>query len=162
MLLDRIAERSGQVVQRLSGRSLICAAELAGREVLLAKPQTYMNWSGLAVQELVLRGGFAPSDCLIVLDEIALPLGKIRLRPSGSAGGHRGMQSTLRLLGSEDWPRLRIGVSGADSVDNLSDYVLSTFAEEELELLQETLERSVSAVEVLLEQGMRKAMTLYN
>jgi len=129
---------------------------------MLAKPQTYMNLSGLAVQELVRQGQFDLSRSLIVYDEFSLSLGKIRFRPSGGSGGHQGMRSVLQLLGTERIPRLRIGIAGETAVDDLSRYVLGCFKKSELEVVEEVLERCCRALEVFLTEGIDRAMALYN
>lgn len=162
MMIDMIAERLGERVERLNGRSVSCSTKVAGQEILLAKPQTYMNLSGLAVKELVQRGRFDLSECLVIYDEVALPLGQTRFRPGGGAGGHRGMRSILQSLGSEQVPRLRIGIAGESGVDDLTRYVLGRFKGSELVVVEEALDRSYSALEVFLVEGIDRAMALFN
>jgi len=162
MMIDRIAEELGGRVERLSGRSLVCSTSLAGREIMLAKPQTYMNLSGFAVRELVQRGQFDFSQCLVIYDEVSLPLGRTRFRPAGGAGGHKGMRSVLQSLGTEEVPRLRIGIAGESAVDDLTRYVLGRFKRDELAVLEEVLDRCYSALEVFLAEGIDRAMALHN
>jgi PTH1 family peptidyl-tRNA hydrolase len=161
MLLDRLAERSGmKFVSR--GSSLVCGATLAHEEVLLAKPQTYMNLSGQAVRDLVQRYGVDLSECLIAYDEVALPLGRIRVRPSGSSGGHKGIQSVIERLGTQEIPRVRIGIAGDEEIDDLSEYVLSRFRRKEQGLLDETLEACVSVVDTWISEGVEPTMARFN
>ena len=162
MMIDRIAEALGERVERLNGRSLVCSTNFAGREIVLAKPQTYMNLSGFAVKELLQRGRFDLSQCVIIYDEISLPLGKSRFRPSGGAGGHKGMRSVLQALGTEKVPRLRIGIAGQAAVDDMTRYVLGRFKQNELTALEEVLDGCYSALEVFLAEGIDRAMALYN
>jgi len=162
MLIDRIAQGVGEKVERLNGRSLVCTASFAGKDVTLAKPQTYMNLSGCAVQELVKRGNFDLSRCIVVYDEVSLPLGTTRFRASGGAGGHKGMRSVLQALGTEQIARLRIGISGDAAVDDLTRFVLGRFKRSELVVLEGVLDRCYSALEVFLEEGIDRAMSLYN
>jgi peptidyl-tRNA hydrolase, PTH1 family len=162
MLVDRLAGRQGKSFQKDLRRSLTCRLTCQDTEILLAKPKTYMNLSGTAVREILHRYPVNRSDLLIVYDDVALPLGKIRLRPAGSSGGHKGMQSVIEVLGSLDIPRLRIGVSTGAPPADCRDYVLSNFNRSEQELLEETLERAADAVEVLVTEGMDRAMARYN
>ena len=162
MLVDRFADQLGEKVERLSGRSLVCSTSLAGSEIILAKPQTYMNLSGLAVRELVENSQLALSRCLVIYDEISLSLGRMRLRPSGGAGGHKGMQSILRSLGTEQIPRLRIGIGGETPIGDLTSFVLGRFSKDELVILEEVLEECTKALESFLIEGIERAMTGYN
>lgn len=162
MMIDHIAGVLGEKVERLHGRSLICATDLAGTEVLLAKPQTYMNLSGYAVKELVKNERFELSRCLVIYDEVSLPLGKLRLRPSGSAGGHKGMQSVLQTLGTQQVPRLRIGIAPEQPVEDLTDHVLSRFRADEWATLEEVSRDCLGTLETLLTRGIDQAMTQFN
>ena len=161
MLLDRLAERSG-VKFGSRGYSLVCEVTLADEEVLLAKPQTYMNLSGQAVRDLVQLHGFNLSECVIAYDEVALPLGKIRVRASGSSGGHKGVQSVIDRLGTQEIARLRIGIAGDEEIDDLSEYVLGKFRRKEHALLDETLERCVSVVDAWISEGVQQTMARFN
>jgi PTH1 family peptidyl-tRNA hydrolase len=121
-----------------------------------------MNLSGLAVRELLQRSQLEFSQCLVIYDDVSLSLGTTRLRPSGGAGGHRGMQSILRSLGTEQIPRFRIGIGGKTVVGDLTSYVLDRFSQDELVMLKEVLDESTKALEVFLGEGIERAMTLYN
>jgi len=161
MLLDRLAERS-RVKFDSRGSSLVCQVTLANEKVLLAKPQTYMNLSGQAVRDLVHLHGLDLSECLIAYDEVALPLGRIRLRASGSSGGHKGIQSVIDRMGTQEIARLRIGIAGDEQIDDLSEYVLSRFRRKEQVLLDETLEHCLSVGEAWISDGVEPTMARFN
>lgn len=162
MLLDRLAEQAGAKFERQLKRSVSCSIDCCGNETMLAKPLTYMNRSGGAVLELLDRFP-VPLDCLLVVyDEVALPLGKMRLRRSGSAGGHRGMQSILDILGTEDLPRLRIGVGLDEPPEDYPDFVLSNFSRADLTVLDSVLDRGCEAVNSWVCEGIEKSMAKFN
>jgi len=162
MVLDRIALRSGRRFRRGLSQGKTCLVDLDGQELLLVKPTTFMNRSGRAVRELLERFPVQLSDLLIVYDEVALPLGKIRLRSSGSAGGHKGMKSILEILNSRDISRLRIGVAGEEDPIDLADYVLSNFHRQEMVALDEVLDRAIEAIEDYFRDGTEKTMARFN
>ncbi len=135
------------------------SVNIGGEDVLCVKPQTFMNLSGRAVWELSRRREIKPEDILVVYDDV----GKIRLRPSGSHGGHNGMRSVINAFsGDTGIPRLRIGVLGTGSYGDLKDYVLSDFEDKEFELLYKTFQNAEKAVEALITGGMEKAMGEFN
>jgi len=139
--------------------------EQAPGGVLLAQPLTYMNRSGYAVRCLVERHGLAPSDLLVVFDEVHLPLGRLRLRRSGSPGGHRGMESILESLQSAEVPRLRLGVAGEttpEGGDELVDFVLSPFAPAEECAVGEMVLRAADACDAWIADGIEAAMNAFN
>lgn len=163
MLVDRIARRCGSVFRAgFLSQAVTCSVELEGHEMLLLKPMTFMNLSGRAVRELLARFSLSLSDLLIVYDDVALTLGRIRLRRSGSAGGHNGMKSIVEILGTREIARLRIGVAGESLPHDLSEYVLADFEPEELTILDEVLDRAVEACLVLLKDGLDQAMSRFN
>jgi PTH1 family peptidyl-tRNA hydrolase len=134
-------------------------------EVLLAQPLTYMNRSGYATRCLVERHGFTPSDLLVVFDEVHLPLGRLRLRRSGSPGGHRGMESILESLQSAEVPRLRLGVAGEttpEGGDELVDFVLAPFAPQELGAVDEMILRAADACDAWIADGVEATMNAFN
>ena len=144
-----------------------CNARVGGdREVLLAAPQTFMNRSGYAVRCLVERHGIAVEDVLVAYDDLDLPLGRLRLRRSGSPGGHRGMESVIASLRTEEVARLRMGVAGgpdgAPKGDALVDYVLAPFTPEEAEAVAAMIERAADACETWLTEGPEAAMSRHN
>jgi len=162
------------VVERLAGlarirtrqqreRSLICRGRLDQTEVLLAQPQTYMNLSGPAVAGLLRSEGLAPADLVVVSDEVALPWGMIRVRERGSAGGHRGLESLVAALGTEDFVRVRLGVQPPDGrTGDLSDYVLLPVPDEWLPEAERMVEDAAEAVRVILREGTGRAMARFN
>ena len=162
MLVDCLWERYGETPWKRQRRSLVCRIKVGLKDVLLAKPQTFMNLSGQAIRELLAYNPVKADQILIAYDEISLPLGKIRIRRSGSAGGHRGMESVLGSLGSAEVPRIRLGVAGDTPREDLADYVLSNFSRAEKEPLQQVLERAEDAVVSILEEGFDQAMNFYN
>jgi len=128
---------------------------------LLVKPLTYMNRSGLAVQQLCSERRLSPQDCLIVYDDYALPLGRLRARAHGGSGGHQGMRSVIEGLGTEKIPRLRLGIRGAEPTDDLVEYVLAPFTPDEERLLPEVLERAAEAIELFLHNDqLRKVVSV--
>ena len=170
LAVDRIADDCGVVLSNRRGRALTAKARLAGHEVLLAKPETFMNLSGLSVaalvQELELQ---IPSEDLIVLyDELAFPLGRIRISANGRANGHNGVKSISGALGTEEWLRIRIGVGKPALADGREikaggrDYLLSQFRKQELVVLDEVLDRAKAAVEAMLTEGVSAAMNRFN
>jgi PTH1 family peptidyl-tRNA hydrolase len=170
LAVDRIAEDCGVMLTNRRGRALTARAKLAGQDVLLAKPETFMNLSGLSVAALIQEFEVAnPSEDIIVLyDELALPLGTIRIRERGSANGHNGVKSISGVLGTEEWLRIRIGVGKPTLADGREikaggkDYLLSPFRKQELAVLDEVLDRARGAVEMVLTQGVSAAMNEFN
>ena len=169
LAIDRLAERSGTVVANRRGRALTGKAVIAGQECLLAKPETFMNQSGLAVAALVRELELLPAEGLIVLyDELAFPLGELRLRPNGGANGHNGVRSITGMLGTEDWRRVRIGVGkpvlpgGREIKAGGKDYLLTPFRKAELAVLDEVLNRAAEAVEMVVREGIGPAMNQFN
>ena len=170
LAVDRIAEDCGVTVANRRGRALTAKAKLAGQDVLLVKPETYMNLSGLSVAALIREFEIeVPSDGLIVLhDELAFPLGTLRINERGSGGGHNGVKSILGTLGTEEWIRIRIGVGkppledGREVKAGGSDYLLSPMRKQELAVLDEVLDRAKSAVEMVLTKGVSAAMNEFN
>jgi PTH1 family peptidyl-tRNA hydrolase len=161
-VVDRLAEAAGVEISRPEALALTATAEVAGTPVVLAKPQTYMNLSGLAVSRLLERYGLPVNDLVVVLDEVNLPLGTLRIRTRGSAGGHNGLKSVIGSLQSDDFVRVRLGIRGERVSGDLADYVLSPFREEELETVADMIGRATEAIEVLLREGPQKAMSRYN
>ena len=170
LAVDRIAEDCGVAVTNRRGRALTARARLAGQDVLLAKPETFMNLSGLSVAALVreLEIGNVSEDVIILYDELALPLGTIRIRRDGRPNGHNGVKSVSGALGTEEWLRIRIGVGKPALADGREikaggkDYLLSPMRKQELAVLDEVLDRAKSAVEVVLTEGVGAAMNRFN
>ncbi len=170
LAVDRIAEYCGVTIASRRGRALTAKAMLAGHEVLLAKPETFMNLSGLSVAALVRELEIPrPSDGLIVIyDELAFPLGKIKIAERGSANGHNGVKSIHGALGTEEWLRIRIGVGkparddGREVKAGGKEYLLSPMRRMELQVLDEVLDRVRMAVEMVLTKGVGAAMNEFN
>jgi PTH1 family peptidyl-tRNA hydrolase len=170
LAIDRLAQRSGAVVSNRRCRALTASARIGGREVVLAKPETFMNLSGLSVRALLEEFGAelgkGPIEDLVVLyDDLALPLGTLRVRAGGSSGGHNGARSINGALGTEEWARIRIGV-GPDGLETASrrgkDYLLTPMRKKELAVLDEVLDRAADAVETVIVSGVGAAMNRFN
>jgi peptidyl-tRNA hydrolase, PTH1 family len=169
LAIDRLAEQGGVAVTNRRCRALTATTRIAGRDVVLAKPETFMNLSGISVQALVEEfDADAQRDLIVIYDEIALSLGSIRIRERGSSGGHNGVKSVSGAVGSEEWLRVRIGVApaGEEAAERArrgrKDYVLTPFRKAQLVVLDEVLDQTARAVEVLLAKGAGPAMNEFN
>jgi PTH1 family peptidyl-tRNA hydrolase len=174
LAVDRIAEYCNATIANRRGRALTGKARLAGEEVLLAKPETYMNLSGLSVAALVreleipIPATSATPDLIVIYDELAFPLGKIRIAERGSANGHNGVKSISGALGTEEWLRIRIGIGkppledGREIKSGGKDFLLSPMRKQELVVLDEVLDRVRMAVEAILTRGVSAAMNEFN
>jgi PTH1 family peptidyl-tRNA hydrolase len=162
LVVDRLAERSGIRVERPEAKAYIGKGRLAGQDVVLAKPQTYMNASGMAVGELVQRLEVEPSEMIVVSDDIALPWGMLRIRERGSAGGHNGLESIMSALGSDEFIRVRVGIRPEHPVRDLSAYVLMQLPKGDREDVLEIAAEAADAVEMILADGTAKAMAKFN
>ena len=161
MAIDELARRWGIHTWKKKSQALV--AEYRGEEpVVLIKPQTYMNLSGVAVGELARWYKVAAEDIIVIFDDMDLPIGRLRLRTKGGSGGHRGIESLLTHLGKDGFSRIRIGIDRPPTNWQVADYVLSRFTTEEQPLLTESLSRAAEAGECIVKQGMMKAMNLYN
>jgi PTH1 family peptidyl-tRNA hydrolase len=160
--LDRLAEVYGMAFDTKRDKATLAMGRIAGRRVILAKPQTYVNASGKAVGAIARFFKVAPADVLVVYDELDLPQGTIRVRPAGSSGGHRGMQSIIHHLGTREFPRVRVGIGRPPGRMEPKDYVLQDFYPAEREAMEEVYERVVSAVEATIAEGIREAMNRHN
>jgi len=154
--LDRFAEKHGLPFDFIKFKALLALGEVEGQEVILAKPLTFMNLSGTAVKPLMSGYKIEPEDLLVVYDDLDLPLGKLRLRPRGGSGGHKGMESIIQALGHEEFPRLRLGI-GRPADSGVVDYVLSDFSESEMAVMEKVYELAIEVVEVWLKEGMEAA-----
>ena len=159
-VIDELAKR-WRVDLKSSSRRKARLAAVKDREVLLAQPQTFMNLSGVSVGGIMAFYKLRPADVLVVVDEVQLPLGKLRLRQSGSAGGHNGLKSVIEMVGP-DVPRLRIGVGRGNEQWDLSDHVLAKFAADEWPIVERAVHRAADAVETFVSEGVFAAMNLYN
>ncbi len=164
-VLDHLADVWRLDGWRRDGETLTLGGTVAGHQLRLVKPQTYMNLSGQVLRPYLRRPAWsAASDLLVVVDEVALPLGTYRLRARGSAGGHNGLRDVERALGSQEYPRLRVGIKPEDPrrVGNLSDFVLSPFGKDERTVVLDLLPRITDAVEIWLRDGIITAMNAHN
>jgi PTH1 family peptidyl-tRNA hydrolase len=165
MAVDRLGRRWAGPGDTPKGRFSGVAQEatVRGTRCLLLKPTTYMNLSGRSVGEAVGFYKLDPArDLMVIVDDVALPTGAIRVRAAGSAGGHNGLSDIQRALGTDQYPRLRIGVDACPKVMKLEDYVLGRFTDEQAALLGPALERACDAAEVFVDQGLTAAMNAYN
>lgn len=169
LAIDRIAEHCGVVVANRRSKALTSVARMTGRQVVLAKPETWMNSSGLSVAALIREFEVEPTqDLIVIYDDVALPLGTIRVRERGSNGGHNGVQSITDEVGTEEWLRVRIGVAPEDPAaaerarHGRKEYVLRPFRKQELALLDRALDDAVKAVETILSEGASAAMSQFN
>lgn len=145
-----------------SGDFMSGSGRIAGEEALLVLPHSYMNESGRALASALSAANAAAADLIVVCDDVNLPLGQLRLRLSGSDGGHRGLRSVIETLGTEAFARLRLGVGAPPAGADTADYVLDGFTETERGLVRDMVLRAIEAVEVSVAQGFEKAMSVYN
>jgi peptidyl-tRNA hydrolase, PTH1 family len=162
MAVDRIGERAGIRVERPESKSLVGLGQLSGQDVALAKPQTMMNLSGFAVRDLVARLQCEPKDLILLYDDVALPWGMLRVRESGTAGGHNGLKSVIGAIGTMDFSRVRMGVQPDHPIADLAGYVLHPMRKAELEVAAEMVEQAADAVEAILALGTAQAMNRFN
>lgn len=160
---DALGERLGKPIQRLKFKALTNVVAYGGCRVLIMKPTTYMNLSGEAVREACQFYKLPPERVLVICDDVSLPVGKLRLRRSGSAGGHNGLRSIIGQLHSDQFPRLKIGVGEKPHPDyDLADWVLGKFSKEDRKTIDQTIERALDAIECAFSQGIDQAMGKYN
>jgi PTH1 family peptidyl-tRNA hydrolase len=162
MLADRLADRLGVKFTRLESKALVTKGEHEGRRIVLAKPHTFMNLSGQSVGALVRFYKVPLSNLLVAYDDVDLPLGTVRMRPDGGSAGQKGMASIIERLGTQEIPRLRLGVGRPPGRMDAADYVLQDFPAGEKELLQATLDRAADAALVFVMEGLEAAMNRYN
>jgi len=162
MAIDELANRGGIRVERPEGKALVGRGRLAGEDVLLAKPQTYMNLSGISVRELLAKYELGPDDLLVLWDEVQLPFGTIRIDRRGSGGSHNGPTSIISALGTQDFARLRLGAGPEHPLSSRKEYVLRPMKKAELEVAAEMIGKAGDAVEMILEKGIEPAMNVFN
>ena len=160
---DEIAARKDGPVQRLKFRALTNTVELGGAKVLLMKPVTYMNLSGEAAREAAAFYKVPPERVLVVSDDVALPPGRLRIRKGGSAGGHNGLKNLIQHLGTDQFPRVRVGVGEKPHPDyDMADWVLGKLQGEDKKAVDAAVKRAADAVECLIREGPDRAMSRYN
>jgi len=162
LVVDRLAEQAGIRMTRPEAKSLVGRGSLAGHEVVLAKPHTMMNLSGLAVRELLSRADCSPAELIVVCDDVALPWGMIRVRERGSGGGHNGLKSIIGALGTMEFPRVRLGVQSPEPVGELREYVLRQIRRDEEQIVAEEIEQGAEAVKLIVAEGTQRAMNRFN
>ena len=162
MLADRLARRLGLSFNRVQFRGLMADARYEGRRLILVKPQTYMNESGVTVAAMLRFFKLPLENLLVAHDDIDLPLATLRLRPGGGSAGQKGVQSIIEKLGSQDFPRLRIGVGRPPGRMIAAAYVLQSFSKDESELIEQALDEAVDAALTFVTQGLEAAMNQFN
>ncbi len=162
MVADALAARWGVDQWREQHRALTASVRVGAEAVLLAKPMTFMNLSGEAVSGLARFYRVEPADVLVIVDEVALPLGRLRARPEGSAGGHNGLKSVIQHLGTTAFPRLRVGVGRGDARRDLADHVLGRFEPSERAEVEAAVLRAAEAAETFVSDGIGRVMNAFN
>ena len=163
LAIDMLAMKQNKEIKRRKFHALTCDAEIEGKKCLLMKPQTFMNNSGEAIGEAAKFYKIPPQNIIVLSDDISLDVGKIRIRRKGSAGGHNGLKSIIAHLGSEDFPRVKIGVGKKpNAYMDLADWVLGRFPKELEPQLKEALENADGAISLIVQDKFDRAMNLYN
>ena len=161
--VDKIAENLQIKVNKLKFKSLIGSGKIEDKKVLLMKPSTFMNLSGQAVVEAMNFYKLKPEQVLVIFDDISLDVGSMRIRRNGSHGGHNGIKNIIFLSGSDQFPRIKMGVGKKPHPDyDLADWVLSRFTDSEMKLINEVAEKSISAATLIMNNNIDRAMNLYN
>ena len=163
MVADEVAERQHAPIQKLKFKALTNLLTISGEKVLVMKPITYMNLSGEAVRQAVDFYKVAPDHVLVVSDDTALPVGKLRIRKGGSAGGHNGLKNIIQHLGTDQFPRVRVGVGEKPHPDyDMADWVLGKFQGEDKKAIDAAVKRAADAIECILSDGLDKGMNRFN
>jgi peptidyl-tRNA hydrolase, PTH1 family len=159
--IELLAKRNHIFVKARRNRAIVGEGTIAGKKVVLARPLTFMNLSGEAVAGLARRYRINPEDIVVICDDVNLDLGRLRIRAQGSAGGHNGLKSIIHSLGTQDFPRVRIGV-GSPQHDDMIKHVLSRFNRAERSIVKEAIDEAVDAVEMIVSEGIEPAMNRFN
>jgi PTH1 family peptidyl-tRNA hydrolase len=162
MVIDVLAARGETRVAADGGDAWVGETEIAGHQALLVKPLSFMNRSGVPIDRLMAAHALAPSDIVVVVDDVALEIGTLRIRERGTHGGHNGLRSVIDLLGTDDFPRVRVGIRKDEPPADLAGYVLSEFPPEDVLVVQEIVGWAADAVACLLREGAEEAMNRYN
>ena len=162
MAVDELANRGGIRVERPEGKALVGKGKIAGEDVLLAKPQTYMNLSGISVRELLEKYELGPADLLVMWDEVQLPFGTIRIDRKGSGGSHNGANSVISAVGTQEFSRIRLGCGPDHPLSSRREFVLRPMKKSELEEAAEMIGKAGDAVEMILAKGIEPAMNIFN
>lgn len=160
---DELAKKLNVKIDRAKFKALVRQVEIGGEKVLLMKPQTYMNLSGDAVREAMAFYKIPIDHVIVISDDVSLPVGKLRIRRSGSAGGHNGLKDIIAKCGGDGFPRVKVGVGEKPHPDyDMADWVLSAFKGDDLKTINEAVKKAASAAEVIITSGVDKAMAAYN
>jgi PTH1 family peptidyl-tRNA hydrolase len=162
LVVERLAARHAIRMTRKECQALLGQGTIGGKPVLLAKPQTFMNLSGVAVKPLMEKNEIAPSELILVYDELDLPWGTLRIRPKGSAAGHNGAKDVIEKLGTQEFPRVRLGVHPGHPLASGADYLLSRFSRQQNETLDEFIDLAADATESIIAEGAELSMTRFN
>jgi PTH1 family peptidyl-tRNA hydrolase len=162
MVVDRLAEMHNIRVTRRDSKALTGVGQIAGHEVMLAKPQTFMNLSGTSLAPLMEKHSLTAADLILVYDELALPWTSLRIKPRGSSAGHNGVDSTIRSLGTTDFVRVRLGIHPGHPLSSGTEYLLSPFKRSLHKELEQLVADGADAVVSIITEGVEKAMTKYN
>jgi peptidyl-tRNA hydrolase, PTH1 family len=162
MAVDELANRNSIRVERPEGKALVGKGKVAGEDVLLAKPQTYMNLSGISVRELLEKYELSPADLLVMWDEVQLPFGTIRIDRKGSGGSHNGANSVISAVGTQEFARIRLGCGPDHPLSSRKEFVLRPMKRAELEEAAEMIGKAGDAVEMILAKGIEPAMNIFN
>jgi PTH1 family peptidyl-tRNA hydrolase len=162
-VIDRLAYECGVEVRNRQCHALTARTEIGGEQVLLAKPETFMNLSGMSVRELVAKHEVRPeSDLIVIYDELDFPLGMTRIRQRGSSAGHNGMKSIIETLGTQEFLRVRLGIAPGRKITDGVKFVLTPFRKAQLKKVDEVLDNAAEAVKVILKEGPAAAMNRFN
>jgi peptidyl-tRNA hydrolase, PTH1 family len=162
LVVERLAARHAIRLTRKECQALIGQGNIGGKTVLLAQPQTFMNLSGVALKPLMEKNEIPTSELLLVYDELDLPWGSLRVRPKGSAAGHNGVTDVIAKIGSQDFPRIRLGVHPGHPLPSGKDYLLSRFTRQQNETLDAFIDLAADATESVISEGVEKSMTRFN
>lgn len=162
MVVDFLAKAHGIQVRRKDSQALVGCGTIEGRRVMLAKPQTFMNLSGVAVEPLLEKNSLTAKDLILVYDELDLPWAALRVRPRGSAGGHHGVESVIRSLGTNEFARVRLGVHPGHEVRDGAEFVLSPIKRGQMKELDELVAKGAAAVSSIISEGVEKSMAKFN
>lgn len=161
-VIDRLADRYDIDVSERKHRAFCGKGMIEGQKVLLVKPQTFMNLSGESLRSVVDYYKVMPEELVVIYDDISLPLGQLRIRLKGSAGGHNGIKNIIAHLGTQEFPRIKVGVGAKPPRMDLKDYVLSRFSKGEQELMDEAFQEAAQAVAMMIGEGADRAMNHFN
>ncbi len=160
--VELLAEQAGVKLNKVKFKSAYNVCEFAGVRCLVMKPQTYMNLSGEAVREAAQFYKIPPDRVLVIYDDVSLPVGKLRVRPTGSAGGHNGIKNIIAHLGTQDFPRVKIGTGAPEDKDGMIGWVIGVPSQKEREILLESFKQAIQAAACILEHGCQRAMNVFN